>query len=299
MITTMEPQSRRPTRQRPRGAEPLERLFERPDGRTADVRGGLTAELERAYDGDLRVPLRTDRPTLVANFVETIDGIVALDADGRSGGGEISGFSPTDRFVMGLLRAIADVVLVGAGTVRGSDGGTWTAAEVSPAHAAAYAELRRTLGLSPNPVTVIATRSGRIDPRHGAFGDPSVPVVLAAPPAAADRLRSLPLADHVRVEILPDATAGEDPLVALARRLGARLVVCEGGPTLLGPLLEKRVVDELFLTLAPQLAGRDGASERLSLVEGAALWPATPTWLDLVSVRRAGDHLLLRYAAEA
>jgi riboflavin biosynthesis pyrimidine reductase len=298
MIATMPARLRPPTRAHPRGDEPLDRLFERPDTGRGPVRGGITADLARLYDGDLRIPLRTDRPTVVANFVETVDGIVALDAEGRSGGGEISGFSPTDRFVMGLLRALADVVLVGAGTVRSSDGGTWTAADVSPAHAGAYARLRSDLGLAPNPTTIIATRTGLIDPEHGAFQDASVPVVVAAAPAAAAHLGSVGFGDHVRVEILPEIAAGENPLVALSRRLGAQLVVCEGGPTLLGPLLQARVVDELFLTLSPQLGGRDARSERLSLVEGAALWPGTPTWLELVSVRRAGDHLLLRYGTE-
>ena len=76
----------------------------------------------------------------VANFVATLDGVVAFDTDESSGGGEISGFFDPDRFVMGLLRAMADVVLVGAGTVRSAPTHEWTARRVHPASAALYAE---------------------------------------------------------------------------------------------------------------------------------------------------------------
>src|SRR5205085_856490 len=108
----------------------------------------------------LRIPLRTDRPTVIANFVETIDGAVALDRIGSTGGGDVSGFSPTDRFVMGLLRALADVVLMGAGTARTSGGGGWTPGSVHPECAAAYRTLRRRLGLTQEPSTMIVTATG-------------------------------------------------------------------------------------------------------------------------------------------
>lgn len=77
---------------------------------------------------------------MVANFVSTLDGVVAFDTDESSGGGEVSGFFDPDRFVMGLLRAMADVVLVGAGTVRSAPTHEWTARRVHPASAALYAE---------------------------------------------------------------------------------------------------------------------------------------------------------------
>jgi hypothetical protein len=77
------------------------------------------AEIFGRFEGELTVELRPDRPTIVANFVSTIDGAVALGpGEPNAGGGEISGFSEADRFMMSLLRALADVVIVGAGTVR-------------------------------------------------------------------------------------------------------------------------------------------------------------------------------------
>ena len=102
-----------------------------------------------------------DRPTVIANFVSTLDGVVAFDTEGASGGGEISGFFEPDRFVMGLLRAMADVVLVGAGTVRAAPTHEWTARHVQRASADAFALWRRRLGITTaQPTTVVVTASG-------------------------------------------------------------------------------------------------------------------------------------------
>jgi riboflavin biosynthesis pyrimidine reductase len=70
----------------------------------------------------------------------------------------------------------------------------------------------------------------------------------------------------------------------------------EGGPTVIGDLLQNELLDELFLTLSPILAGRDGAGGRPGLVEGAELLPSTSISGDLVSVRKHGSHLFLRFA---
>lgn len=288
-----------PTRAAPRGTEPLERLFEMDTAPLGAVRGGLTDELAAAYAGDLVIPERPDRPTVVANFVETLDGLTALDRMGRTGGGEVSGFSPTDRFVMGLLRALADVVLVGASTVRSSARRAWTPDSVFPEAAAAYAALRTRLGLPARPTTLIATAGGDLDPGHPVFSDPLQQVVVAGPGPAVERLRRRPLPGHVAVELLEhDGPDGARDLVDLAGRLGAGVVLAEGGPHLFGELVRADRLDELFLTIAPQLAGRGRADDRLGLVEGAALWPEQPRWAHLRSARRAGDHLFLRYRFE-
>ncbi len=110
----------------------IEPLFEAPapDGR---VRGGsLPPDLAGRYGADLAIALRTDRPTIVSNFVSTIDGVVAFDTDGRTGGREVSGASTPDRFLMGLVRATADAVLIGAGTVRSGGHHRWSPAYIYP-----------------------------------------------------------------------------------------------------------------------------------------------------------------------
>ncbi len=100
------------------------------------------------------------------------------------------------------------------------------------------------------------------------------------------------------VEVISTGAGDEvDPrtLVELVAERSGGLVLCEGGPTLLGDLERARLVDELFLTVAPQLAGRDVAHRRLGLVEGFAATPDEAPRLELHSVRRAREHLFLRY----
>jgi riboflavin biosynthesis pyrimidine reductase len=78
-------------------------------------------------------------------------------------------------------------------------------------------------------------------------------------------------------------------------RRGFGLVLCEGGPHLLGSLLERDLVDELFLTVAPQIAGRSHRAPRLTLAEGIAFSVGDAPWWRLVSLARSGEHLFLRY----
>jgi riboflavin biosynthesis pyrimidine reductase len=252
-------------------------------------------DLNACYAAPLSIHLRTDRPTILANFVSTLDGVVALDRIGASGGREISGGFEPDRFVMGLLRATADAVLVGAGTVRASRTHGWTPADAHMTSAPAYAAWRRQLGLTAaSPVTVIASASGSLAPGH-IPEDPATSVIVVTTQSGARRLRSLPRADHVEIAPVGDGELSQvGGIVAFLHARGFRLVVSEGGPALFGQLLAARMVDEIFLTLAPQLAGRSAKSARLSLVEGVALAPAAP-WGRLQSVMRAHDHLFLRY----
>src|SRR5664279_2395433 len=91
---------------------PLDTLYETKRGRALP----LPPRLARLY-GELRMPAGRARPHVFSNFVTTLDGVVSLNVKGHASGGDISGFSLQDRMVMGLLRAVADVVIVGAGTL--------------------------------------------------------------------------------------------------------------------------------------------------------------------------------------
>ncbi|HVA86324.1 MAG TPA: dihydrofolate reductase family protein [Candidatus Saccharimonadales bacterium] len=277
---------------------PLEILWEATElGASSTVRGGpLPASLAARYGSRLQIPLRPDRPTIVANFVESLDGVVALGGESVSGGGEISGFFEPDRFLMGLLRAAADVVVVGGGTVRAGRTHVWAPRQVNPAATEAYAEWRRAIGLSdPQPRTVIVTASGEIQPDHAALQAPDVPVTLLTNRAGAKRLAAMGL--PAWAQALPVVERGPVPPAAIVAHLtetGVALALCEGGPHLLGDLVRLGALDEQFLTLAPQLLGRDG-DDRFSFVEGIALPAGGGDWGDLVSVRRAQSHLFLRY----
>jgi riboflavin biosynthesis pyrimidine reductase len=267
-------------------------------GSPPDFRGGrLPSDLRDRYDGDLSVALRPDRPIVIANFVSTIDGVVAFDVDGSSGGGEVSGFFDPDRFVMGMLRAMADVVLVGAGTVRAAPTHEWTPRRVHPASAALYAAWRNRMGIaSLQPTTIVATASGSLDPHHPGLSAPDVPVIFATTDAGAERLRAGGPTPNATIEIAgTGGPVAATRLVEIAATTGARLVLCEGGPHLIGDLLLAGLLDELFLTVAPQLAGRNEATRRLALVEGAAFDIGMAPWAELGSVRRSGNHLFVRY----
>jgi riboflavin biosynthesis pyrimidine reductase len=203
---------------------------------------------------------------------------------------------------MGLLRALADVVVVGAGTVRAAPDHAWIAAHVHPASAAVFAAWRQRLGLvARHPTTIVVTARGDLPPEHPGLRDASIPVTVVTTLAGARAVRRLDFGPHVAIRT-GDRDAGRvtpRDVLAAAEELGARVVLCEGGPHLLGQFLEAGVLDELFLTVAPQFAGRTSATPRLALIEGTAFPVADAPWAELRSVRASADHLFLRYAIAA
>src|SRR6266853_7041236 len=167
----------------------LNRLFEA-DNLPA---GDLPAPLDKIYDGGLTIA----DGSVYANFVSSIDGIVALEGGTAASGGIISGRNEMDRFVMGLLRAFADAVLVGAGTVRAAGGkALWTPEYIFPAAAPAFAKLRHSLVRDKTPRLVIVTARGELDPSQRSL---QVGALVLTTTAAAPRLRkALPQASEVR-----------------------------------------------------------------------------------------------------
>jgi riboflavin biosynthesis pyrimidine reductase len=69
----------------------------------------------------------------------------------------------------------------------------------------------------------------------------------------------------------------------------------EGGPTLFGDFVAENLVDEFFLTLSPQLAGRSSENRRPGMIAGIEFLPGAAPWLELLTVKQRGDHLYLRY----
>ncbi len=276
---------------------PIELLWEAEPARLGvTIRGGpLPDDLRPRFGASLEIPLHPDRPTVVANFVATVDGVVALDRAGATGGREISGGFEPDRFLMGLLRATADAVLVGAGTFRASRTHTWTPASVHPPSAGAFAAWRRDLRLAKAPTTVIVSASGRLDAEE-IGSDPEQPVLVVTTCSGAGRLATLAERGHVDVVAVgDDEQVPIAALVALLHERGFRLVLSEAGPTLFGELIAARTVDELFLTIAPRLVGRSERARRLGLVEGAGFQPDLVPWARLRSVSRSDGFLFLRY----
>ena len=232
-------------------------------------RDGL-AELYAHPEGVLRV-----------NFVASADGAVAV-------GGVSSGLeAPGDRTVFGLLRELADVILVGAGSVRAEG---YRGARTSPEREAR----RRARDQAPVPPIAVVSTRGDLDPASPLFTDTAVaPLVLltgAAPDTAPDTVRrALAGAGAEVVDVGGDPGSIPDAVLAALADRGLTRVLCEGGPALFGALLDAGRVDELCLSLAPQLEG--GAAGRI--VTGAGSGGPRP--LHLASVVAHDDGLLLRY----
>jgi riboflavin biosynthesis pyrimidine reductase len=247
----------------------------------------LPAQLRDLYGGDLAF----SDPRVYANFVSTLDGIVAIPSV-PSSNSLIGMESKADHFVMGLLRAFADVVLIGAGVLRASPTGTWLPEKVYPPAAQAFAELRRRLGKSEAPEVAVLTGSGSIDPEHPVLEAGAVALTSAAGAARLDG--RLPAA--ASIVTLGEETTIDGRLVvdALLER-GHRLILSEAGPHAFGSLLAAQAADELFLTVSPLLVG--GGEDRFRLVEGAGPLPGVRG--RLTSLRQQGDHAFLRYELTA
>lgn len=272
----------------------------RPLETLVDVTAGpalpLPPELEAFY-GALRFPAGRGRPHVVANFAETLDGVVALDGNGKGGGEAITAGNPADRALMGLLRASADAVIVGAGTLRSVPHHLWTGEYIFPPLSVAYERLRARRGGLPQPLNVIVSRRGDVDLSLPVFSSGRVPALLLTSEEGERRLQSHSVPSKVSIASL----AREGPLlakdiVAAVRDRGpSELILVEGGPHLMGAFFEERALDELFLTISPQVAGRASDHLRLGLVEGRVVGPAPSAWGSLASLKRSESHVFLRY----
>jgi riboflavin biosynthesis pyrimidine reductase len=275
--------------------DPLEALYDAPQG----IDLPLPPALASLY-GRLAFPTHPGRPHVIGNFVTTLDGVVSLNVPGQSGGGSISGQNAHDRMVMGLLRAVADVVIVGAGTLRESLQHVWTAAYIYPPLTDGYQQLRAALGKPEPPLTVIVTASGAIDLSLRVFQSGEVPVLVVTTQEGAQRIREHVLPQLVQVEAVQQtgAISARRILEAASAVRQSDIILLEGGPQLIGDFFAEGCLDELFLTLAPQVAGRDNSSERPGLVEGQRFAPEQPVWGTLMGIKRAENHLFLRYTFE-
>jgi riboflavin biosynthesis pyrimidine reductase len=194
---------------------------------------------------------------------------------------------------MGLLRAYAEAVLVGAGTVRAEGGkALWTPDYIYPPAAKAFAELRQDLEREKTPRLVIVAGSADLDPSEPAL---EVGALVLTTTASAKRLRNLlPKASEVRAISDTDPIDVDDIFNAMHAD-GYRTILSEGGPQLFGQLVSKDRVDELFLTVSPVLEGQSDQS--FGLIRYVD-FGRTPKQTRLLSVRHHEDHMFLRYQLE-
>jgi riboflavin biosynthesis pyrimidine reductase len=220
-----------------------------------------------------------------------VDGVVAIPSLPDSNR-LISGDSAADRFVMGLLRACADLVLIGSGTLRASARGRWRPETVFPPAAEPYAALRYELGLAARPRVAILTASGSVPPDRAVLEDG--PIVLTTTVGAERLAGTLPAGVEV-VALHDDTEVDVRSAVEFLRERGHGRILSEAGPHVFGSLVAADLVDDLFLTVSPLLAGRLPTGH-FGLVEGVGLLPDRPRHARLGSVRAHADHLFLHYA---
>ena len=284
--------------------EPVRTLIDLQDASPGPL---LPDELRILYGGDLRFPAFSgERPYVVGNFVSTLDGVISFKVPGQSGGGTISGSDEADRFIMGLLRASVDAVVVGAGTVHEvSPTHLWIAESIYPETKDLYAGYRRTaLRKAGNPLLVIVSGSGRLELGRAIFHTPGTRVLIVTTESGKHQLASIGAnaLDSTEVAALDDTGGLIDPstILALLRdEFGVRIVLHEGGATLFGHFMAHGLVDEVFLTLAPQIAGRTTERPRPGMVAAVEFRPETGPWFHLVSAKQRGGHLYLRYRVKS
>jgi riboflavin biosynthesis pyrimidine reductase len=263
----------------------------------------LPQKLRELYDGDLFFHTSSvARPYVFANFVSTLDGVVSYKIKGKSGGSTISGSNQADRFIMGLLRASADAILVGAGTLRDvSAKSLWIPENAHPDAKHLYAEYRVSAQHKPEyPLLVIVSGSGQLELERAIFRTPAMRTVVITTTVGRDELhrRGAATLGSVEVHALNSSSGSIAPqaiLQLLQSQFGVKMLLHEGGPTLFGQFLAAEVVDELFLTMSPQLAGRKGDSTRPAVLQGVEFVPESAPWFQLVSVKERAAYLYLRY----
>ncbi|MFI4991385.1 MAG: RibD family protein [Solirubrobacterales bacterium] len=250
-----------------------------PPGATADAREiveglGFTGRAQARAAGE------QDRPYLVLNMASTLDGRASID--GRSG----AIGNRADRELFHALRGGVDAVMAGAGTVRVERYGRIVANE-------SVRRARVERGLSAEPLACIVSGRLALPLDMPLLGEPDTRVVIVTSSAA-----SLP-DTAAQVEYIRASHDGALDLPAAMRelreRFGVQTLLCEGGPHLNAQLLLAGLVDELFLSLAPKLAGgEDGTGEALRILAGASF--AAPVELELLGALENESHLFLRYA---
>jgi riboflavin biosynthesis pyrimidine reductase len=258
----------------------------------------LPPNLSRLY-GAFRLPAPRLGLHVFSNFVSTLDGVVSLQVKGHSGGGDISGFSGQDRMVMGLLRAAADAVIVGSGTLAADPEHLWTPQAICPELGADFGRLADAMAKPRAALNVIVSAEGTVNLGLPVFASGKVAAMIITTARGAKQLQRQRVPDSVRIHAI-GRRSGEIPaadiLRAVARAITGKRVLVEGGPRLLGTFYKARLIDEQFLSLAPQLSGRETGDARMSLVMGKTFAPRDPLWGQLTDVRQGSRLLFLRYS---
>ena len=147
---------------------------------------------------------------------------------------------------------------------------------------------------------MIVSSGGQLELERAIFRTPAMRTVVITTSAGRDELtrRGAAALDSVEVRALNSSSgriAPGDILQLLQSQFGVKTLLHEGGPTLFGQFLAADAVDELFLTLSPQIAGRERDVTRPALVQGVQFMPDSAPWFQMISVKQQAAHLYLHY----
>ncbi|MFW2383455.1 MAG: dihydrofolate reductase family protein [Acidimicrobiales bacterium] len=216
--------------------------------------GSAPADPLALINSQQRTPVQ-DRPYVLSNMVSSMDGAIAVD--GLSGG--LGG--PADVTMFMALRSVADVIIVGAGTVRDER-------YKPPQPGETALGLRRGRNQSDRPLVAVVTSSGRLPQDLPLFSDPTYrPLIIAGADPDQDALDRI--ADLADIERTTSDSVGPEEALSVLHKLGHRIALLEGGPRLNGAFVEADCVDEWNLTISPNLVG--GTAGRASRGESGVL----------------------------
>lgn len=258
----------------------------------------LPEPIRQIYGGDWHLKSFKDRPYTYSNFALSRDGRVSFNEDGHMGGGDVSGFNKHDQWLMALLRARADAVVMGDQTLVVEPEHLWTSEYIFPEDTEQFTSLRGAEQRKPYPVQVFLSFEGNLAQDAAVFAEPDFNIVIATTERGSEQAKQLNCAGQLTVLNL-----GEQQVDLL--RLGQILktdfavqhMLCEGGPRAYGSYLSAGLMDDEFLTLCPTVIGNKQSVDskaRPGLVEGATFMPNSYPKSLPVSMRRAGHHLFLR-----
>jgi len=256
----------------------------------------LPPEFEAIYGGTWSIPPAGYRPYVYINFATSRDGRVSFSVPGHAGGGDVTGFNAHDRWLMGLLRARADAILMGDNTLRTEPTHLWTPGHIFPDDKEAFAELHNLEKRRSPTLLVFLSLKGDLPPDAAVFGA-DVDVVIATTRLGAETARNLKPA-AAKVEVLELGDDGVD-IVRLMTMLrsdyGIERLLCEGGPRVYGSLLAAGQVDDEFITLCPIMIGDSPDGPHCpSLIEGVRFAPGRAPQSHIAGLRRSDNHLFLR-----
>lgn len=272
---------------------PFQLLFD--DASPADNALSLPLSFQKIYGGDWQIPVANGRPYTFTNFAQSRDGRISFAEPGIATGGDVTGFNVHDRWLMGLLRARADAILMGDVTVTMEPEILFCAESISPDDAPAFSALRRSEGRTELPLVVILSLEGRINWHEPCFQDERSHILLATTTAGSANVGDCDCAATVEVLSLGEDVVDLQRLVALLYdTYGVRNLLCEGGSRVFANMLDSGLIDEEFVTLCPTFIGRTPTRHRPSYTEGVAWTPADAPYSKPVSLRRADDMLYMR-----